>query len=97
MISDLFSILVTLLAGFGLGVVFYGGLWITIRALPGSRHPTLLALGSFWGRTALVLGGLILATGHRWQNAVACLAGFIVARMVLVRRVPHAAAGKGVE
>ena len=95
--SDLLPILLILLAGFGLGLIFYGGLWITIRALPGSRHPTLLALGSFWGRTVLVLAGLILATAHRWQNAIACLAGFIVARIVLVRRVPHAAAGKGVE
>lgn len=94
---DLFSILFTVFAGFGLGVFFYGGLWITIRALPGSRHPTLLALGSFWGRTALVLGGLILVTGHRWQNAIACLAGFIVARIVLARRAPDAVAGKGAE
>lgn len=93
----LFSIFFVLLAGFGLGVLFYGGLWMTIRALPGSRHPTLLALGSFWGRTALVLAGLTLAMAHRWQNGIACLAGFIVAHIALAHRVLHTASGKGVE
>jgi F1F0 ATPase subunit 2 len=85
-----------LLAGFSLGIVFYGGLWATIRALPGSRHPVLLALGSFWGRSALVITGLILTTAGRWQNAVICLVGFLLARIALARWMPRAPAGKGV-
>ena len=85
-----FLISLVLLAGFGLGVLFYGGLWATIRRLPTSRHPTLLALGSFWGRSSLVVAGLIVVTAHRWQNAViAGLAGFVLARIVLARWMPH--------
>ena len=34
------SFVLILLAGLGLGVVFYGGLWLTVRALPKSRHAT---------------------------------------------------------
>lgn len=74
-----------LLTGFGLGILFYGGLWVTIRALPKSRHPAMLALGSFWGRSALVIAGFILTTARRWQNAIVCLAGFVLARIVLAR------------
>jgi len=77
-----------LLAGFGLGLLFFGGLWFTIRALPKSHHPALLTLASFWGRTALVVAGFVLLMAGRWQNAVLCLIGFVVARMVLSHYIP---------
>lgn len=82
------TMIVTLLAGFALGVLFYGGLWFTIRALPRSRNPTLLVLASFWLRTALAVGGFVLAMAGRWQNAVVCLLGFTLARFVLARWIP---------
>lgn len=81
-----------LLAGFCLGVVFYGGLWLTVRALPKSRHPAMLALGSLWGRTAVVLVGFVLTTAGHWRNAVVCLAGLVFARISL-RWFPNAAGG----
>lgn len=91
------SIIVGLLAGFVLGVVFFGGLWLTVRALPGARHPTALMLGSFWGRTALVVVGFVVAIDHRWQNALVCLLGFLTARFWLARstRNGKAAGGSG--
>jgi F1F0 ATPase subunit 2 len=90
------SLILVLVAGFGLGILFYGGLWMTVRALPASRHPTVLALGSFWGRTALVLAGFLFIAARRWQNAVVCLVGFILARIVLGHWIPqHGANGRG--
>ena len=82
------SYLPVLAAGFGLGPVFFGGLWLTVRAQSKSRHPVLLAVGSFLGRTALVLAGLTLAMDRRWQKAVACLVGFALARLVLAKWIP---------
>lgn len=85
-----------LTAGFALGILFYGGLWLTIRALPKAKHATLLALASFWGRTVLVVGGLLLAMDTSWQKALICLAGFTVARLLLARWIPlHVLTGKG--
>ena len=81
-----------LLAGFCLGIVFYGGLWLTVRALPKSRHPAMLALGSLWGRTALVLAGFVLTTAGRWRNVAVCFAGLVLARISL-RWFPNPAAG----
>lgn len=83
------SFAVVLLAGFGLGIVFFGGLWMTVRRLPRSPHPGLLTVASFWGRTAIVVSGFILVMGGRWENAVVCLAGFMLARFVLTRKVPY--------
>lgn len=88
--------LLILLAGFGLGVVFFGGLWLTVRALPKSRHAVLLALGSFWGRTAVVIAGLVLAMDASWQKAVICMLGFALARVALAKYVPaHDGIGRG--
>jgi len=86
--SEPIPVLVALLTGFGLGVLFFGGLWLTVRSLPKSQHPTALMLGSFWGRTALVVAGFVAATDHRWQNALVCLVGFLVARFCSARWTP---------
>jgi len=77
-----------LLAGFGLGFLFFGGLWLTVRALPASRHPTLLVLASYWARTALVVVGFVFLIAGRWQNAVLALLGFVAARLALSHWIP---------
>jgi F1F0 ATPase subunit 2 len=81
-------IILALLAGFGLGMLFFGGLWLTVRALPKSSYPAALMLASFWGRTGLVVAGFTLAIGRRWQNALVCLLGFLIARLLLARWIP---------
>lgn len=78
-----------LLAGFGLGLLFFGGLWWTVRALPASRYPAILMMGSFWIRTGLVIAGLLLAMDGHWQRALACLLGFMLARPALSRWIPR--------
>lgn len=81
-------------AGFGLGILYFGGLWLTLRRLPNARHPQWLVFGSFLVRTLVCVAALYwLADGH-WQRVVVMLVGFIIARAVLTRRLgaaPHAA------
>ena len=85
-----------LLAGFGLGMVFYGGLWATVRALPKSRHATLLALASLWGRTGITIVGLLLAIDSSWRRVLFCLLGFATAKIMLVLLVRgHSSTGRG--
>lgn len=75
------------LAGMGLGLFYFGGLWLTIRQLPTCRWPAPLLVGSFVGRTAVVLVGFYFVMGGRWERALACLLGFLVARFLLVSRL----------
>lgn len=82
-------------AGFGLGILFYGGLWLTLRSLGKSRHPVVLALGSFWGRTAVVIAGLVAAMDTRWERAVICMCGFVLARVALSRWIPRGDPARG--
>ena len=91
-----FTLILLLLAGCGLGLLFYGGLWLTVRALPKSHHPTALMLASFWGRNALAIAGLILAMDARWERAVVCMVGFALARILMARWIPrNSPAGRG--
>ena len=82
-------IILVLLAGLALGTFFFGGLWLTVRALPRSRRPAILMFGSFWGRTALVVAGFIWVIDRRWQSALICMLGFLIARLLLARYLVH--------
>ncbi len=80
-------LLLGLFWGAALGLFFFGGLWLTIRALPHSRRPHLLWSCSLALRLAFFLAGVLplLRTG-----ATACLgalAGVLLVRLVLTRQL----------
>jgi F1F0 ATPase subunit 2 len=85
--SDVVGLVLAALAGVGLGLVYFGGLWLTLQRVPRSRSPALLAMVSFVGRTALMLVGFYFVMGDSWQRLVACLVGVVAARVALVRRL----------
>ncbi len=70
-------------AGVGLGAIFFGGLWWTVRRGLSSPHPALWFLGSALLRTAITMTGIYFVSGAQWQRLVACLVGFIAARLVV--------------
>jgi len=79
-----------LLGGVSIGIFFYGGLWLTVRALMTTRHPILLTFSSFWGRTLVALAGFLFFMGGVWQNAIACLVGFGLGRLIVSTFLPRA-------
>jgi len=78
------------LAGLGIGGMFFGGLWWTVRQGVNSKRPALLFAGSMLARIGLALAGFYFVSGHRWERSVACLAGFIAARMAVRMMVERA-------
>lgn len=76
-----------LVFGVGVGILYFGGLWKTVQAMAGSQRPTLLFLGSFVARNALLAAGAIgLAMVSDWYHLSVFLIGIIAARMYLTRR-----------
>jgi len=77
-----------LFSGVMLSGLYFGGLWITLRRLPLSRHPAILLMLSLTSRMALLLSGfyLILKVGQ-WDHLSVALIGFILARILLARRL----------
>jgi F1F0 ATPase subunit 2 len=71
--------------GAALGALFFGGLWWTVARSLASRRPALWLLASLFLRGALVLAGFHVLSGGRWERLLACLAGFVLARIVLTR------------
>jgi F1F0 ATPase subunit 2 len=72
-------------AGILLGVFFFGGLWWTVRRGLAAKRPALWFLGSLLLRTGIVLAGIYLVSGGRWDGLLACLAGFVIARFLVTR------------
>jgi F1F0 ATPase subunit 2 len=73
--------------GIGLGVFFFGGLWLTMSRLAGSKAPILLTLGSFLFRSAICILGFYLLVETGFEALAFALAGFILTKMVLVSRL----------
>lgn len=85
--SPFLTLALALVAGMGLGLFYFGGLWLTVRQLPTSRWVMPLVLSSFVGRTAVVLVGFYFVMGGHWERVVVCLVGFLMARFLLVSRL----------
>lgn len=75
------------LAGALLGLFFFGTLWATVQRLAGSGHPATLMVTSFVLRVSVLMAGLMLITAGDWLRLLAALAGVLVARWILIRRV----------
>jgi F1F0 ATPase subunit 2 len=73
------------LAGVALGMIFYGGLWWTVRKGVDSRQPALWFLGSMLLRLALVAAGLALVGGGDWRRVLLCLIGVAIGRIAVTR------------
>jgi F1F0 ATPase subunit 2 len=69
------------LAGAALGAIFFGGLWWTVRAGLGSKVPAIWFFGSLGLRMAAVVAGFYFVSHGDWRNALACLLGFLAARI----------------
>ena len=80
------SLAVAFVAGIGLGLIFFGGLWWTVNRLQQTRLPGLLFASSFVVRSAIVLAGIYFVADGQWQQVASCVVGIIVVRVVLTRR-----------
>jgi F1F0 ATPase subunit 2 len=81
---QILSLLPVLLGGAVLGVIFFAGLCWTIRRGIKSAHPARWFLSSFLLRTAVSLSGIYLLTDGQWPRLLACMFGFIGARIVII-------------
>jgi F1F0 ATPase subunit 2 len=87
------NLVLALLAGVFLGATFFGGLWWTIRRGVSSHVPALWFLGSVLLRTLIVVTGFYFSARGDWHRLLACLLGFLLAR-ILATRLTRAASEK---
>ncbi len=70
-------------AGAVIGVLFFGGLWWTVRRGVSSPRPVLWFLGSWVMRMGIALAGFYVVSGGHWDRLLACLVGFVIARFAV--------------
>lgn len=96
--SSATSILLAFATGSVLGCFFFGGLWWTVSRVTSSRSGAWLLPVSSFLRTVVLLGGLWVVGHDSLGRIAACMAGWLLARRVLVRRygpVENAARKRG--
>ena len=81
--NETLPLMLSCLAGGGLGAMFFGGLWWTVRKGVSSQRPALWFFGSLLLRTAITLAGFYFVSGGHWERLLACLLGFVIARLVV--------------
>ncbi len=72
-------------AGGMLGAMFFGGLWFTVRKGVASPRPALWFFCSLLLRMSIALTGFYFVSGGRWERLLACMLGFVVARLIVMR------------
>lgn len=70
--------------GMLLGILFFGGLWLTVKKVTSSKMPALWFSGSFILRVGITLTGFYLLASGNWQRFVGCMVGFILARFFVM-------------
>jgi F1F0 ATPase subunit 2 len=81
------SLLAALAGGMLLGAIYLAVLWLSVRGLAHVRLPGLLMVASYMLRMLLLIGGLYLLGDGQWQSYVTALAGFILVRTLVLRRL----------
>ncbi|SPE61561.1 F1/F0 ATPase, Methanosarcina type, subunit 2 [Verrucomicrobia bacterium] len=69
--------------GGGLGSIFFGGLWWTVRKGVSSKQPALWLFGSLLVRMSIALAGFYFVGRGHWERLVLCLLGFVMARLLV--------------
>ena len=82
--NETVSIILAFVAGIALGIIFFGGLWLTVKKSVHAKAAWLLVLGSFILRVGIVMTGFYFISSGNWQRLVGCLLGFMVARFVVI-------------
>ncbi|MEE4607757.1 MAG: ATP synthase subunit I [Desulfobacteraceae bacterium] len=73
--------------GLLLGAYYFGGLWWTVRRLPGRARPGRLLLASFGLRLVPVMLGLALLLERGPAPMAVALGGLVAVRIALTRRI----------
>jgi F1F0 ATPase subunit 2 len=85
--SELLPVASAFLAGALLGLIFFGGLWWTIKLGATSESPAAWFILSLLLRTGMILAAFWFIAQGDWSRLVSCLVGFLIARVLLVNRL----------
>ncbi len=93
--TDPLALPLAALAGVVLGVLFFGGLWWTVRQAFDSARPALWVGGSLLLRVTCVAAGFVAVSAGDWRRSLSCLLGFWAGRWLVLRLTARLVADRG--
>jgi F1F0 ATPase subunit 2 len=94
MMNEKLSLLWALPAGALLALMFFGGLWWTVRKTLSSKHPASWVFASLLVRMTIALAGFYYVSDGHWERLLVCLLGFIIVRIIVTRLTDLPAEGR---
>ncbi|HEY9185267.1 MAG TPA: ATP synthase subunit I [Salegentibacter sp.] len=82
--NEIIYMVFVLTAGVVLGILFFGGLWFTVKKVVTSKRPALWLIGSFIIRVSITLVGFYYLSQGSWKNLLISVLGFIIARSIII-------------
>lgn len=82
---EVFSLLPPFTGGLLLGVLFFGGLWWTVRKGVVSTRPALWFFSSYVLRLSLAAVGFAVLADGDWSKLAAGFLGFVIVRLYVAR------------
>jgi F1F0 ATPase subunit 2 len=80
---EMVTLSLAVLAGGVLGGIFFASLWWTVRMGASSQRAGLWFFGSLLLRMGITMSGFYLVGADDWQRMLACLFGFVIARLLV--------------
>ena len=81
--SEILYVILAFIAGMVLGMLFFGGLWFTVKKAVTAKKPAIWFFISFFLRVSIILIGFYYISLGSWQRLIFSLIGFIIARFVV--------------
>lgn len=80
---DFLSLAKAFMSGLVVGAVYCTMLWFSVRRMYSARNPMLWLAATAVPRIAVPLASFYWVMDSRWERLLACLAGFVVARIAI--------------
>lgn len=84
MMNETVSIILAFVGGIALGILFFGGLWFTVKKAVNAKTPALWIISSFFLRIGIIAVGFYFIGSGNWVKLLICLLGFIIARFIVL-------------
>lgn len=85
---SIIGVILSLAAGGAVGLVFFGGLWLTVKTMRQAKSPAVLMFFSLAVRMIVFVAAFYaIAKWGNWVYLVIALASSIIVRTVLIRTV----------
>jgi F1F0 ATPase subunit 2 len=89
--NETYELFVSFLTGLVIGIIFFYGLWRTIKVMPTSKTPAIWMLGSAISRIGLLLLGFYFVTSlgpeGKLMRISLCFIGILIARFIVTKTI----------